>query len=78
MKVTIPKLAKHDGSPFNAMTIEISDKCPRCGAKRGTKIWDGLSFDGSRRLAVTQWENECGHIDKYDDVMEEYYNNIKK
>lgn len=78
MTVTIPKITEHEGSPFNLITINISDSCPKCGAKRGTKIWDGLSFDGSRRLNVTCWENECGHIDKYSDVREEYYNHINE
>jgi len=73
MIVRIPKVAEHDGSPINLMTIKISDICPKCGAKRGTKIFDGFSYDGSRRLNVTQWENECGHVDTYADVREEYY-----
>lgn len=78
MIVTIPKVAEHNGSPLNLMTIEISDKCPKCGAKRGTKVWEGLSYDGSRRLGVTQWENECGHTDTYAEVREEYYNTPMK
>lgn len=72
MKVTIPAKKQHEG--FYSMTIEISDKCPKCGAKRGTKIYDGFSYDGSRRLHVTCWENECGHIDKYEEVRQEYFN----
>lgn len=54
-----------------SITGEISDVCPKCGSKRGTKIWDGHSFDGSRRLNVTCWTNECEHIDFYEDVREE-------
>ena len=56
------------------MTIEISDTCPKCGAKRGIKQWQGLSYDGSRRLEVDLWINECSHIDKYSEVREEYFN----
>ena len=72
MEVTIPRIPEHAGCPTNLITINISDNCPKCGAKRGTKIWQGLSYDGSRRLHVTCWENECGHVDKYADVVEEY------
>lgn len=73
MIVTIPKITEHAGYPGNLITIEISDVCPKCGAKRGTRIWDGFSYDGSRRLNVTCWSNECGHIDFYSDVRKEYY-----
>lgn len=72
MIVTIPRITQHEGYPGNLITIEIDDKCPKCGAKRGTKVWEGLSYDGSRRLHVTQWENECGHVDKYSDVVKEH------
>jgi hypothetical protein len=71
MEVTIPACNQHEGSPFNLMTVEISDQCPKCGAKRGVKRWSGLSFDGSRRLVVDCWSNECGHIDKYEEVRKE-------
>lgn len=69
MKVTIPARQQHEG--IFSITVEISDTCPKCGAKRGTKVWDGFSYDGSRRLPVTQWDNECGHIDNYADVRDE-------
>jgi hypothetical protein len=69
MTVTIPDREQHEG--IFSVTLEIPDKCPKCGAKRGTKVWQGLSYDGSRRLHVTQWENECGHIDKYAEVRKE-------
>ncbi len=78
MTVTIPKITQHEGYPGNLMTIDIQDTCPKCGAKRGTKVWDGLSYDGSRRLNVTQWENECGHIDTYANVREEYLSKKQK
>lgn len=77
MIVTIPKIAQHEGYPGNLITISISDFCPICNKKRGVKIWDGLSYDGSRRLNVTCWENECGHVDKYSDVVDEYYKTQK-
>ena len=45
--------------------------CPKCGAKRGTKVWRGLSYDGSKRLTVDCWRNECDHIDTYQDIVKE-------
>lgn len=70
MIVTIPKKSEHDGYPGNVVTLEISDNCPECGAKRG-RPFGALSYDGSRRLNVDGWRNECGHIDKYDNVRKE-------
>lgn len=72
MIVTIPKVIEHAGYDGNLVTIEISDNCPKCGAKRGVNRWRGLSYDGSRRLDVDCWSNECGHIDKYSEVIKEY------
>lgn len=76
MQVTIPKITEHCGYVGNLVTIEISDNCPKCGAKRGVKRWEGLSYDGSRRLNVDCWANECGHIDKYSEVIREYYGKV--
>lgn len=75
MKVTIPRISEHQGYDGNLITVEISDKCPKCGAKRGVKRWQGFSYDGSLRLNVDCWENECGHIDKYTDVRNEILQN---
>ena len=71
MLVRIPNMTEHAGNPWNVITVEIDDKCPHCGAKRGVKRWSGPSFDGSRRLEVDCWRNECGHVDKYSDVRRE-------
>ena len=72
MRVTIPATKQHEG--IFSMTIDIADTCPQCGAKRGVKRWNGFSYDGSLRLVVSCWENECGHIDTYDNVRQEYFN----
>jgi ribosomal protein S8 len=74
MTVSIPRIEQHEGYPGNIITIEISNKCPICGGKRGEphKV---LSYDGSRRLEVDGWQNPCGHIDKYESVRQEYLNN---
>lgn len=71
MIVEIPNVTEHGGYPGHLRLFEISDNCPQCGAKRGIKQWKGFSYDGSRRLTVDCWENECGHIDYYKNVREE-------
>lgn len=78
MKVTIPRAANHYGMVNPTITVEISDKCPKCGAKRGVRIWKGRSYDGRHAIEVDCWENECGHIDFYSDVREEYLRSKKK
>ena len=74
MKVEIPRIPEHAGFGGNLIIGNIQDICPKCGAKRGIKRWRGLSYDGSRRLSVDCWENECEHIDKYTDVVKEILN----
>lgn len=68
MTVTIPAKTEHEGL-FSAQ-VTISDKCPVCGGDRGKKF-SGVSFDGSHRLDVDQWNNPCGHVDKYSAVRKE-------
>lgn len=68
MKVTIPEREKHQG--LYALTVEISDTCPKCGGPRGVP-YPTVSYDGSRRLNVEGWENPCGHIDSYDAIRQE-------
>lgn len=71
MRVKIPACKQHGGCGTNLITVEIADLCPKCGAERGVERWQGFSFDGSRRLVVDCWANECGHIDKYEEVRKE-------
>lgn len=68
-EVEIPKISNHEGLPENLVKISISKFCPKCGAARAKRIWKGFSYDGSRRLQVDCWENECSHIDEYRDVL---------
>ena len=70
MIVTIPLKREHAGSPFALGTFEISDNCPKCGQPRG-EIYGTHSYDGSRRLNVDGWKNDCGHTDHYANVREE-------
>ena len=74
MIVTIPRIANHYDTLYKTMTVEISDKCPKCGKKRGIKRSKGFSFDGRHRIVVDIWENECGHVDTYCDVRKEIKN----
>lgn len=77
IRVTIPRTAQHAGYDGNLLTVDISDKCPKCGAKRAVKRWKGLSYDGSMRLQVDCWDNECGHVDKYSDVIQEIIKEVQ-
>ena len=72
MTVTIPACVEHCGK--HSMIVNISKTCPKCGGPRG-EPYDGLSFDGSRRLYVSRWDNPCGHIDSYSDVRVEARSN---
>lgn len=65
--VTIPATAEHAG--FQSMTVELPWTCLVCGGPRG-EPYKGLSFDGSRRLAVDLWKNPCGHNETYGLVRE--------
>lgn len=67
-EVVIPRVREHGG--FASVTVRLKWCCPKCGGPRGTPF-GGLSYDGSRRLAVDQWVNPCGHIDSYADVRKE-------
>jgi hypothetical protein len=60
--VTLPGSDEHGG--WHRMTVPLDWTCPQCGGPRG-EPYKGLSFDGSRRLAVDHWDNPCGHIDYY-------------
>jgi hypothetical protein len=59
--------------PASEFQVRVKWVCPRCGGPRGEPR-DGLSFDGSHRLYVSQWDNECGHIDLYREVVIEASN----
>jgi len=36
-----------------------------------------LAYDGSLRLEVDCWDNPCGHVDKYADVLNEAQKRLK-
>lgn len=50
--------------------VSISDKCPKCGAQRGEPY--GFNFyENGRTHHVHKWDNPCGHVDMYEDVLKE-------
>ena len=72
MVVEIPIIAQHAGLNFYVRKIEIQDFCPKCKMPRGKNtIHKVRSYDGSRFVICDGWENPCGHIDKYSDVIKE-------
>lgn len=68
--VTLPERTDHSGFFSTTKTLEWVCPRPGCGRRRGEPT-PGLSWDGSRRLAVDEWRNPCGHVDFYDSVREE-------
>ncbi len=58
------------GWTVNIVEVEISDFCPICGEKRGEpKNYNFYENDES--FSCDTWNNPCGHIDFYKDVLEE-------
>lgn len=51
--------------------IEIPDTCPQCGGPRGieTLRTDRTYEDGDVAFPHV-WNNPCGHVDKYKDLLE--------
>ena len=50
--------------------VEISATCPRCGGPRGEVRTERACEDG-QWYDVSRWENPCGHLDLYADVLRE-------
>lgn len=53
-----------------SVRVTVPWVCPSCGAFRGDPFAT-VVYDGSRRLAVDGWVNQCGHVDEYDAVRAE-------
>lgn len=60
--IRIPACEQHQG--LFAIERSVPWFCIYCGAERG-EHQQGLSFDGSRRLSVSIWDNPCGHVESY-------------
>jgi len=64
---------QRDGLSYGALifrTVEISDTCPKCGGPRGIPYLAQYCEDGDW-YQVHNWNNPCGHPDKYRDVIKE-------
>ncbi|WP_444956765.1 hypothetical protein [Microbulbifer sp. ZKSA002] len=74
MQVTIPDRKAQEknwgttASQIPLKTMEISDNCPKCGGPRGIPYRHNFYEDGET-YSVSKWDNPCGHIDKYRDVI---------
>lgn len=66
--VVIPRYEQHEG--IYSMTVTLPWVCPVCGGARG-EPHPVRSYDGNRHMTVDGWTNECGHVDKYNDVRKE-------
>lgn len=51
-------------------TVDIADRCPRCGGPRGEPVRRPFYEDGVA-FAVDCWVNPCGHVDSYAAVLQE-------
>jgi hypothetical protein len=50
--------------------IRIPPVCPRCGGPRGVPVTTHQYEDGEHYWVDT-WTNQCGHLDRYTDVIAE-------
>jgi hypothetical protein len=51
-------------------SVTISALCPRCGGRRGEPFGHNFCDDGEWSW-VQRWNNPCGHVDMYADVIRE-------
>jgi hypothetical protein len=58
------------GYHITLRTVTIPDTCPVCGGPRGEPKATSYHEDGET-FSVDVWENACGHIDSYADVLRE-------
>lgn len=76
MRVTVRDRAAEDavwGIGLSApitRTVEIGDRCPKCGGPRGVPVLRPFVDDGCI-YAAHCWANPCGHVDQYADVLRE-------
>jgi len=56
--------------------VNISDKCPKCSGPRGVPYGYNFVEDG-QGFHCHKWDNPCGHIDMYEDVLKEYNESIQ-
>jgi hypothetical protein len=51
-------------------TVTLEWVCPICGVPRGEPRPHNFVEDGGY-LTCDTWQNPCGHVDMYDDVLQE-------
>ena len=66
----IVTVVERHGWKISTSTIEIANTCPKCGGPRGKPYHYRFHEDGEW-YSVNRWDNPCGHIDKYRDVLGE-------
>lgn len=49
-------------------TVTIVATCPHCGGPRGPKR-NGRIIEDGWRYQVDNWDNPCGHVDMFEDVL---------
>lgn len=60
-----------DGWTYFPVTVQIADTCPKCGGPRGEKQWTQQQCEDGEWFQLSRWENACGHLDTYADVLVE-------
>ena len=71
MTVTVVDRSLWGRGPYPLIiTVTIADTCPTCGGPRGAPQPHRFHEDGDW-YTVDVWQNPCGHVDMYDDVLAE-------
>jgi hypothetical protein len=53
-------------------TVTVPAVCPKCGGPRGVDTIRGHNFmENDDSHHVHNWDNPCGHLDRYEDVLAE-------
>ena len=60
-----------DGWRYYPVTIQVGDECLQCGGPRALPHSYTFCEDGEW-FTVDQWDNECGHIETYKSVWDEW------
>lgn len=73
MVVRVPDRSRTvEGGPVHVRTVKIHPTCPRCGRRRGRPLSRTARDSSSHaKFGYDWWENPCGHVDLYADVLKE-------
>ena len=66
----IVTIIKRHGWHISTPRVNIADTCPVCGGPRGKRYHHRFHETGEW-YNVDRWDNPCGHVDKYRDVLKE-------